>query len=149
MKLSTRSRYALRVLVNLARRYGMGTIPLGEITKEENLSQEYVDNILRNLRDAGIVELRRGPSGGCALKVDPAELTVWDVLNKVDDFNLVPCDNFSPESKLCPNHESCPTTKFWRGLANTIKNYLAGKTLADLVREHIDSQDVHPFTYHI
>jgi Rrf2 family protein len=135
MKLSTRSRYALRVLVELARRYGMGLVPLGEITRAQNLSLEYVENILRKLVQAGIVELRRGVNGGGRLVRDPSSLTVWEVLHEVENFELVPCENHPEGSPRCPRYGDCSARCFWAGLGKTVKAYLASKTIADVARE--------------
>jgi len=149
MKLSTRSRYALRVLVELARRYGMGPVSLGEITRAQNLSLEYVESILRRLAKAGIVELRRGPNGGGRLTRDPASLTVWEVLREVEDFELVPCENHPEGSPRCPKYNDCAARGFWAGLENVVKAYLAGKTIADVAREMNRTGSGQLFSYHI
>jgi Rrf2 family iron-sulfur cluster assembly transcriptional regulator len=134
VKLSTRSRYALRVLVELVPRYGMGLVPLAEITRAQELSQEYVESILRPLAGAGIVELKRGAGGGCRLARDPASLTPWDVVQVVEKFQAAPCERHSRGAPRCPRYEGCATRGFWAGLDRVVREYLAGVTLAELAR---------------
>ena len=151
MRLSTRSRYAVRVLVELARRYGMGLVPLGEIAREQRLSPQYLESILRKLRKAGIVELKRGAGGGCRLEREPAQVTVWDVVREVEDFALAPCSPGGEGPQACELAECCPAQSLWQGLEDAVKRHLAGITLQELARHRPASgaQPGHAYPFQI
>jgi len=135
--------------VELARRHGMGLVSIGEITRKQGLSLQYVENILRRLGKAGIVELKRGPGGGCALLRPPEEITAWDVLSAVEQFQMAPCKRGRNALTDCPRIKECSTTNLWKGLESTIKTYLKNITLADLTRESGNLTPDHTFSFEI
>ncbi|MBN1807515.1 MAG: Rrf2 family transcriptional regulator [Planctomycetes bacterium] len=151
MKLSTRSRYAVRVLVELARRYGMGMTPLADIAGGQGLSPQYVDNILRRLRSAGFVELRRGAGGGCRLARDPALVSAWDIVREVEDFALAPCSPSVSSSPPCPRASECSARFLWDGLEQALRQHLSSVTLLDLTHKgrRTGPTPEHRFPFHI
>jgi len=135
MRLSTRSRYAVRVLAELARRYGMGPALIADIAASHAISPRYLDNILRRIHKAGIVELRRGAGGGCWLVREPSSVSVWDVVSIVEDFKPAPCREHPDGSPRCPRYDDCAARDLWQGLEALVKRYLSAVSLADLARK--------------
>ena len=120
MVISSKGRYALRVMVYLAVNHDGSFIPLKEISQHEELSQKYLESITRMLSKAHLIEAASGHGGGYRLTREPEEYSVGEILKLKDDS--VPCDR----------SELCYTLPIWQGLADLINNYFDNMTLADV-----------------
>ena len=130
MMISTRGRYALRVMIDLAEHIDEGYIPLQTIAKRQGISEKYLESILAVLSKAGLLDAVRGKGGGYMMAKDPAEVRAGDILRAVEGSTApVACDGID---NSCTRSDLCSTVKFWRGLDEVIENYVDGVTLADL-----------------
>ena len=133
MKISTKGRYALRVMLDLAIHDGDGLIPLRDIADRSNISLKYLEQIIASLNHAGLLVSTRGASGGYKLARTVAEYTVGDVLRAAEG-SLAPtvC---TEEDTLCERREECITYPFWLGLDRAICAYVDSVTLADIIEQ--------------
>ena len=133
MLVSTKGRYALRVMVDLAEHQAAGRIPLKEIAARQGISEKYLENILATLVRANMLSGMRGKGGGYKLTRKPEEYTLGELLRAAEG-SLAPvgcldCSN----GTICPQMGSCSTVSVWRDLGRVTSSYLDSKTLADLV----------------
>lgn len=140
MLVSTKGRYALRVMIDLAHRREEGYIPLRDIADRLNLSQKYLEAIFKPLNDAGLVSGMRGKNGGYKLALEPEEITMLDVLT-ITEGGVAPVSCLRPGHKKCENENVCDTIKMWSGLYEVIDNYLKNYTLSMLVDEEYNPRD--------
>ena len=130
MKFSTKSRYALRLMAELARYAPGTTVSLKEISERQNLSLKYLEQIVTPLAKAGLVSSVRGAQGGYRLARPAGEITSGEILRAVEGSTApVACDGID---NSCARSDLCSTVKFWRGLDDVIEKYVDGVTLADL-----------------
>ncbi|MCF2706238.1 Rrf2 family transcriptional regulator [Arcanobacterium haemolyticum] len=132
MLVSTKGRYALRVLIDLAEHQTTGYIPLKEIAQRQEVSEKYLESIIKILVKDGVLTGLRGKGGGYRLTVDPSQYTLKELLLLTEGtLSPVSClDDHTP----CP-HEDCRIDAMWEQLDGTIKNFLDSVTIADLVPE--------------
>ena len=132
MKISTKGRYALVIMLDLASNYEEGKyITLKEIAENENMSLKYLEKIMLILNKADYFESSRGKDGGYRLKYEPSYYKIGDIL-RLAEGNLDVTDCVSSEEG-CPNKHHCKTFPLWKELNDLISNYLDGKTLADYI----------------
>ena len=133
MKISTKGRYALRLMIDLAQHDAGGYIPLRDISKRQQISAKYLEQIVVQLSRAGFVISTRGAQGGYQLARHPSEYTVGDIL-RITEGSLAPvaCLEHEPVGSYARVDE-CITLSFWRGLYDAINNYVDSVTLEDLV----------------
>jgi len=131
MKFSTKGRYALRLMIDLAQNGGDDFISLKDVSKRQGISVKYLEQIIASLCKAGFVKSIRGVGGGYKLSKSPSEYTVGSIL-RVTEGCLAPVACLEDEENHCPRSESCPTLPFWQGLYKTILEYADSFTLADL-----------------
>lgn len=129
--ISTRGRYALRVLVDLAENQGAGYVTLREIAGRQNISEKYLENIVKDLVRAGILEGLRGKGGGYRLGRPAEQIGVLDVLCTLEG-DLAPVACLSAGSKPCSRAAVCKTLPLWKGLDKVVSEYLSGFTVRDL-----------------
>ena len=130
MKLSTRSRYGLRLMLALARNYGKGNTFLKDIAHEEDISEKYLSLIIIPLKGVGLVSSVRGSSGGYALAKEPSQITLKDIVDVLEGDCLVDC---LKDPKVCPRVSTCASHDIWALLGGKISETLNGITLAQLV----------------
>jgi len=135
MKLSTRSRYGLRLMLVLARNYGKGNTFLKEIAREEDISEKYLSLIIIPLKGVGLVNSVRGASGGYTLARDPAQITLKDIVDVLEGDCLVDC---LKDPKSCSRVSTCASHDIWAMLGGKISETLSGITLEQLVRMNQD-----------
>lgn len=133
--ISTRGRYALRAMLELAARRESGFVPMREVARAQQISLKYLEQILPLLRDAGLVEAIQGKGGGYRLAVAPDKCRVWDVLC-LTEGNMVPVSCLQPDVPQCPRAAACATLPLWRGFERLTREYFEGVTLADLSKNH-------------
>ena len=140
MLISTKGRYALRVMVDLAEHQSDGFIPLKVIAQRQEISEKYLESILKTLVQAGMLEGLRGKGGGYRLTKAPEQYTVWSILQMTED-TLAPVGCLEPGAAPCPRAADCRTLSLWRGLDKVIHDYLENVTLADLMHRDPDGFD--------
>ena len=130
MKLSTRSRYGTRLLLDMAQHYDQGPIQLGEIAKRQDISVKYLEQIIIPLKKAHYVLSVRGPKGGHFLARPPEEITLGEIVALLEEGpSLVEC---SEHAEVCERSGSCPTRLIWKEVAQAMFDKLGAITLADL-----------------
>lgn len=133
MLISTRGRYALRVMIDLAEHQSEGHIPLKSIAQRQEISEKYLESIIKLLVKAHMLSGVRGKGGGYRLIRPPEQYTVEAILHLTED-SLSPVACLDPEATPCTRAAQCRTLALWQGLDQVIRSYLNGVTLADLVR---------------
>lgn len=132
MKISTKGRYALRTLVDLAQHSEEGLIPLKDVAARQGISQKYLEQIVTQMNKAGFLHGVRGPQGGYRLAREPKEYTLAEIL-QVMEGDLAPVACLENQPNQCERYENCATVKMWEGLYQTMLDYLNGITLQQLV----------------
>jgi len=138
MKLSTRSRYGTRLLLDMAEHYHNGPIHLMKIAQRQGISVKYLEQIIIPLKKAKYVKSVRGPKGGHILAKPPEEITVGEIVALLEEStSLVEC---SYDESICERSEICPTRLVWREAAQAMFGRLESITLADLLKKTKDDQ---------
>lgn len=137
MKISTKGRYALRMLYDLALHHDEGYVSLKDIADRQGISKKYLEQIVPLLNKTGLLRTNRGNKGGYMLSGTADEITVGDVL-RATEGSLAPvaCLEFEPNE--CPRAGDCSTLFIWEGLFKTITDYLDGITLSDIIARRKD-----------
>ena len=130
--ISTKGRYALRVMADLARHQGDGYLPLNEIAQRQRISEKYLESIVKILVRANYVEGVRGKGGGYQLSRPAEEISVQDILH-LTEGTLVPVACLEAGAKPCARRADCRTICLWEGLDQVVSEYLSGYTIRDLV----------------
>ena len=133
MMVSTRGRYALRVMIDLAEHIDEGYIPLQTIAKRQGISEKYLESILAVLSKAKLLDAVRGKGGGYRLARPAAGYTAFEILS-LTEGTLAPVTCLET-GQQCENAVNCRTLPLWQGLDQVIAAYLCSYTLADLTRE--------------
>ena len=131
---STKGRYALRVMLDLAENAEEGYIPLKEVALRQEISEKYLENIISMLVRTGLLSAVRGKGGGYKLKKAPSEYTVKEIL-EVTEGSLAPVACLS-NSGICGKNEICKTLPMWKRLDNIINGFFSGITLEELLKEN-------------
>ena len=134
MIVSTKGRYALRVMVHFAQRGGEEYIPLKEIAESEGISQKYLESIMTTLSKAGFVDAVHGKGGGYRLNRKPEEYTIGSIL-KLTEGSLAPVSCTTQGPAACSRSTCCQTKPMWEKLDKMIDEFFEGITLADLLTE--------------
>ncbi|MCR5074997.1 MAG: Rrf2 family transcriptional regulator [Ruminococcus sp.] len=137
MKISTKGRYALRMLIDLASNHEDGYISLKDIAERQDISKKYLEQIVPMLNKSGILRTNRGNKGGYMLAKAPNELTVGDVL-RATEGNLAPVSCLEYEPNTCPRREDCATLYIWEGLYKAVNEYLDSITIQDIIDRAIN-----------
>jgi Rrf2 family protein len=137
MKLSTRSRYGTRILLDLARHNKQGPVQIGEISKRQDISVKYLEQLIRPLKQAELVESVRGPKGGHLLVKKPEEITLGQIVRLFEgQSDLVECVS-SPEK--CNMADDCQVRLAWSDATRVLYEKLDSTTIADLLESnHIE-----------
>lgn len=130
MKISTKGRYALSIMLDLAINQKEEYVSLKDISERQGISLKYLEKIVAILNKAGYVISYRGNNGGYKLSKKPAEYKVGDIL-RVAEGDLKPIDCLGTD---CIKKNGCMTFPFWKGLDEAIENYVDSKTLEDLIK---------------
>lgn len=131
MRLSTKGRYGVRVLLELALRGG-GTVPLKDIARSQQISLLYLEHLIAPLISAGIVKTARGARGGIRLAKPPEEIKLSDLVELLEGpIAIVDCID---DPKTCPRSKFCVTRDVWTEVKHAIETVLESKTLQDLVQ---------------
>lgn len=134
MIVSTKGRYALRVMLTFAQRGGEDYIPLKEIAEAEGISQKYLESIMAVLSKGGFLDAVHGKGGGYRLNRKPEEYTVGSIL-KLTEGGLIAVSCTSQGAAACSRTECCQTKPMWDKLDRMIDDFFEGITLADLLKD--------------
>jgi len=134
MRISTRARYGLRLMLDLAIKHGKGPIFLKEVSRSQEISEKYLGQIVMPLKAAGLVKSFRGAHGGYTLQRDPDKITVREIVATLEgDLNLVEC---VADPASCKRFAGCVTQQVWCEVSRVVSETLEGITLADLAQRH-------------
>ena len=131
MKISTKGRYALRVMIDIAEHNGESYIPLKDIAARQEISQKYLEAIMKDLTRAEILDGHQGKGGGYRLNREADRITVFEILSATEG-DLAPIACLEEGAKPCNRAAECRTLPMWEKFYSVIKNFLEGITLAEL-----------------
>jgi len=145
IKISTKGRYATRIMIYLAQHRSDGPVQKREIAEAEGIPDDYVEQLLSRLRTAGMVMSRRGAKGGFLLKRDPAQITVADVLSSTEGtMSLVSCIE-----EGCDRASTCITRPVWQEATDALLAIFSEKTIAGLARQARQIEKCRPLSFEI
>lgn len=133
MLISTKGRYALRILIDMAEHQSDSYIPLKDVAARQEISEKYLETIVKLLVKDGILVGLRGKGGGYRLKKAPGQITVGHILRLTED-SLAPVSCLQANATACERAAACRTLPMWKGLYDLINEYLNKYTLEDLVQ---------------
>ena len=132
MKLTTKGRYAVTAMLDLALHYDKGAITLADIARRQGISLSYLEQLFAKLRRSGLVDSVRGPGGGYNLATEPAKISVAEIIVAINEnIDATRCGG----EKNCHGDETCLTHQLWEDLSTRIHEFLSGITLGDLVNK--------------
>ena len=140
MLISTRGRYALRVMIDLAEHQGEGFIPLKAIAQRQGISEKYLESIMKLLVKAKLLNGLRGKGGGYQLTKASEQYTAGSILRMTEE-SMAPVSCLESDAEACPRAAECRTLPLWKGLDKVINDYLDNFTLADLMHNDPDGYD--------
>ena len=132
MKISTKGRYALRLMLDLATYHEGGPVCLKDVSKRQQISDKYLEQIISVLNKAGYVKSVRGAQGGYYLKKDPSEYTVGMIL-RVIEGDLAPVSCVGENKEECERRSSCVTVRIWQQINDAVNDVVDNITLADML----------------
>lgn len=133
--ISTKARYSLRVMVDLAQHQEETYVPLKEIAKRQEISEKYLEIILKMLVKGKIVKGLRGKGGGYRLTRMPKEYTIGEII-ELTEGPLSPVACLMPDAETCPRNEECITLPLWKKYNTLIHDFFYNITLEDLIAGH-------------
>ena len=139
MKISTKGRYALRLMIDVAIHQKEGYVALRDAAQRRGISVKYLEQIVTPLHRAGLVRSIRGAQGGYRLSKEPERYTAGEILRAIEG-SFAPIACLETETNECRNYQSCPTVGFWEGMYRVISDYVDSVTLKQLIDEHLSSQ---------
>src|SRR5512141_2667794 len=132
MRLTTKGRFAVTAMIDLAMQHGDGPVALAEISQRQKISLSYLEQLFGKLRRRELVDSVRGPGGGYQLARDPAQVSVADIIRAVEE----PLDSTQCGGREnCHDNQRCMTHELWEGLNTTVQGFLSGVSLAQLVEK--------------
>jgi Rrf2 family protein len=140
MKISTKGRYALHFMLDLAAQKEGEYISLKDVAQRQVISMKYLEQIVAQLSRAGFIRSLRGSQGGYRLSRRVEDYTVGDIL-RATEGDLSPTDCLLDDHNACPNASSCPTLPFWQGLYDVVNDYVDKTTLADFLKDYSNTNN--------
>ena len=138
MRISTKGRYALRVMIDLARNGKESFVKLHELSLRQQISEKYLEGILGTLVRGKLLEGARGKGGGYRLNVNPKDCTVWQILSLMET-SVAPVSCLDDKVNECPRSKTCVTLPVWKELDSMIRSYLDNVTLEQFIRNTPES----------
>jgi Rrf2 family transcriptional regulator, cysteine metabolism repressor len=135
MKFSTRSRYGLNAMVELALRYGEGPASIKDISESQQIPEAYLEQLFMPLKKAGLIVASRGAQGGYALSGEPASISVGSVLRTLEG-QIAPTDCLDDEGHICGRGNECPGRIIWEKIYASINDVINSLTLQDILGEY-------------
>ena len=136
MKISTKGRYALRMMADIAEYQKDGYVTLKEVAQRQGISKKYLEQIALHISQAGMLRAVRGYQGGYMLARPASDYTVYSILQVVEG-SMVPVACLQQAENTCERRDTCRTLPLWQGLDKLIRDYLTGITLEDIVEKRI------------
>ena len=133
MKLSTKARYGMRAMVDLALHYEKGPVLLKDIAKRQEVSMKYLDHIISTLRANGLIESAKTRHSGYVVSRPPCQIKTYEIIKAVEG-SLAPVDCVD-DPKICHRADFCATLNLWKKLKKSMRDVLEGVTLEDLAKE--------------
>lgn len=141
MKISTKGRYALRIMLDLAINNNGKYIPIKEISERQNISVKYIEQIIALLNRAGFVKSVRGNRGGYMIANQPKNYTIGMIL-RCAEGSIAPVSCLDDEVNQCPRSQNCITLPLWIRLNNAITEVVDNTTLQDLIDDSTNKEDI-------
>ncbi|MFP4392957.1 MAG: RrF2 family transcriptional regulator [Desulfohalobiaceae bacterium] len=140
MKLSTRSRYGTRLMLELAKHFQQGPVHLNDIAKRQNISIKYLEQLIIPLKKANLIRSVRGPRGGYQLNIHPKQIPIGQILQTLEgDLELTPC---LKDPSVCERSEQCPTKDIWNQATQAMYKELDSLTIWDIVQKQCPQLDL-------
>jgi Rrf2 family transcriptional regulator, iron-sulfur cluster assembly transcription factor len=137
MKLTTKGRYAVTAMLDVAMHSGCGPVALGDVAERQHLSLSYLEQLFARLRQHGLVRSSRGPGGGYRLSRHPAEISVAEVVLAVDEpVDVTRCGGLVN----CNQESRCLTHDLWVELSRQVYDFLNSRSLADVLQRHLEAR---------
>lgn len=133
MKISTKGRYGIRLMLSLALHYESGTMALKTIAKEQEISEKYLEQIINPLTKSGLVKSFRGAQGGYVLTKHPDDISIGEIL-RILEGSLSPVD--CVDNPMCPNSDSCVSLSIWKKMKDALDDVVDNISLGDLIEEY-------------
>ena len=147
MKISTKGRYGLRILLDLATHQKKGPVNLGDISKRQGISEKYLWQVINLAKSAGLITSARGPKGGYTVAKPANQITILDIIAALEGpIILVDCLD---KAESCDRHASCVTRDVWAKIENNMKKTMATITLQDLVEKQESNESGESLNYNI
>ncbi|MGN0327210.1 MAG: RrF2 family transcriptional regulator [Lachnospiraceae bacterium] len=143
MKISTRGRYSLRMMIDLAQHYNEGFIALKDISTRQEISKKYLEQIIPFLNRSNLLNSNKGHMGGYQLAKSPSEITIREILESAEG-SLTPVSCMDNSPNLCEKCSDCMTLPIYEGLYDVIIKYFESITLEDIINHQMTD-----FTYNI
>ena len=128
--ITTKGRYALRVMIDLAQHRGTGNIPLKDIADRQDISKKYLEIITKELVKGGMLKSTSGKGGGYSLCREPEDYDVYEILELMEG-SLSPVACLAPGAEPCPRANTCPTLPMWKEYNAMVRDFFRGKKLSD------------------
>lgn len=140
MKVSTKGRYALRLMIDIALHSNGEYVSLKDISRRQEISVKYLEQIVSAICSAGFLKSTRGSQGGYMLAKEPRDYTLGEII-RVTEGTLSPVSCLDDNPSLCHRSSECPTLEFWKGLNKVINDYVDSITLEDIVEQQMEQLD--------
>ena len=134
MMISTKGRYALRFLVDIAEHQAEGYVPLKDVAERQGISEKYLESIVKSLTKADVLEGLRGKGGGYRLTRPAEEYNVYEIL-KLTEGSMAPVSGLEDAARECERRGMCATLPVWEGLEKVVREYLSGITIQELTKQ--------------
>ena len=132
MKISTKTRYGMRLMIDIAQNQGEGRVALKDVSERQGVSKKYLEQVVTPFVAADLLTVTRGPQGGYRLAQPATDITLADIVGASEDgLELLTC---VLDDEACERSCDCTSRHIWGGLQNAIRSYLEGQTLADVAR---------------
>lgn len=130
MKISTKTRYGMRLMIDVAQNQGGGCVALKDVSERQGVSKKYLEQVVAPLVAADLLSVTRGTQGGYRLARSAKDITLADIVGASEDgIELLAC---TVDAKACDRADDCISRRIWGGMQDAIRDYLAGQTLADV-----------------
>lgn len=137
MRLTTKGRYAVTAVLDLALHQGKGPVSLAAISERQDISLSYLEQLFSKLRRNGVVSSTRGPGGGYKLQREPEDITISDIIVAIDEScQVASCE----DTEGCQGGYQCLTHDLWQEISNEIRDFLDGISLAEVMAGEIVSE---------